>query len=227
MKIKIRQAKMKIYFIRHGQAENNAKKLVSEKSGKLTPWGKLQARAVGKRFKNIPFGAIFTSPFERAQKTVKIITKYTSCKKIVVNKLLIEKKLPKEIERMPKQNKNVRKVLLLLERKNETDPFWHYSDEENFRDVQRRAKLFIKSISIPKRGNIMVVAHEYIIKAILFSLTSKESSYRVFKKFYHTTKIENGAVIVWHPKRRINKLPRSLLRGSLFIKENAFGLGKT
>lgn len=194
---------MRIYFVRHGQAENNVKKLVSEKSGKLTPRGILQARAVGKRFKNIPLDAIPTSPYERAQETARIITKYTSCKKKVINKLLVEKKLPKEIERMSKQDKNVQKVLLLLERKNETDPFWHYSDEENFQDVRRRAKLFIKSISILKRKNIMVVAHEYIIKAILFSLMSRKSGYRVFKKFYHTTKIENGAVIVWRPKRGI------------------------
>jgi len=194
---------MRIYFIRHGQAENNVKKLVSEKSGKLTLEGIRQARAIGRRFRNIPLGAILTSPFERAQETARIITKYTSCKKMTVNKLLVEKKLPKEIERMPKQDENAQKVLLLLERKNEADPFWHYSDEENFQDVQRRAKLFIKSISILKKKNIVVVAHEYIIKAILFSLIGKESDYRVFKKFYRTTKIENGAVIAWHPKRGI------------------------
>ncbi|MCL4399690.1 histidine phosphatase family protein [Patescibacteria group bacterium] len=63
-----------IYLVRHGQAEGNAKGiLMGHIDLPLTEKGKLQAREVGEKLKDIHFDAAYSSDLTRARQTAELI----------------------------------------------------------------------------------------------------------------------------------------------------------
>jgi broad specificity phosphatase PhoE len=61
-----------IYIVRHGQSEANVSKLHGLNT-KLSPKGQEQAKKLSKKFQDIHFDAIFSSPLVRAKETVRFI----------------------------------------------------------------------------------------------------------------------------------------------------------
>ena len=67
---------MRIFLIRHGETEENAKRIVQGKSyGKLSKRGKEQARKVAARLSKEKIDVIFSSPLERADLTAREIAR--------------------------------------------------------------------------------------------------------------------------------------------------------
>lgn len=81
----------KIYLIRHAESIANTKGIYQGQSYDtgLSQLGEQQAKAVGKRFADIPLDTIYTSPLKRARQTSAVIKKY---QKASVN-LVIEKQI--------------------------------------------------------------------------------------------------------------------------------------
>jgi probable phosphoglycerate mutase len=69
-----------IIFLRHGQAENNIKRLLAGRTPgvSLTPKGIDQAERIAKFLKPFNISTIYTSPIERAVKTAEIVAKHHS-----------------------------------------------------------------------------------------------------------------------------------------------------
>ena len=86
---------MKVYFVRHGESEYNAKSLFQDGKVLLSEKGKQQAQVLAERFLNIPIDIIISSPYPRAKKTAEIINKKIK-KKIIFSELIGERKMPKE-----------------------------------------------------------------------------------------------------------------------------------
>lgn len=65
----------KIYLIRHAESVANTQGIYQGQSydSDLSPLGKKQANALGKRFADIPLDAIYTSPLKRALRTAKTL----------------------------------------------------------------------------------------------------------------------------------------------------------
>lgn len=83
---------MKLYLIRHAQAESNVEKKVNDSLRRkinLTKLGKKQSEYAAKKLKNIKLQAIFSSQFPRSLQTAKIIDKYHNSK-IIKDKRLNE-----------------------------------------------------------------------------------------------------------------------------------------
>ena len=60
----------RIYFVRHGQSEANARGLVAgHLDVPLTPLGEQQAQETAQYLKDVPFSHIYTSPLSRAYRT--------------------------------------------------------------------------------------------------------------------------------------------------------------
>lgn len=186
---------MELYLIRHGQTVCNRERTIPNESDKLTSTGLRQARAAAGKLKSLSVDAILTSPHGRARETAKIIAGRLN-KKFTVVGLLREKKLPAEIEGKPSKEKSVRRILDLMEKKNGTDPSWHYSNEENFRDIKKRGLKVLKKIKGLNNKGVAVVSHKYLIKLLLFLITKKPAGYRSFVRFYNSTVIGNGSVTV-------------------------------
>lgn len=86
----------KIYFIRHGESEGNAKKIHQSKETPLSDIGQDQAKILALRFKNIQTDLIIASPYLRAQQTAQAIATKNNLQ-IETNELFSERRGPSEL----------------------------------------------------------------------------------------------------------------------------------
>lgn len=169
---------MRIYFVRHGETEDDAKRIVQSATSVLSETGIKQAEALANRFKNIPVETIITSPYERAKQTAEIINKVIG-KEIIVQELLSEYKKPSELGGKSMDDPETKKIKQLLFDHAE-EPDWRYSDEETFSDLKKRGTEILKYLSDLKHEDILVVSHGAVIRMVfslmMFAedLTSKE-----------------------------------------------------
>ena len=79
----------KLFLVRHGEAENNVKEIISSFPEKidyhLTQKGKEQIKKVADQLKEKNISVIFTSPLKRARETAEIISKATGVEVIIDN----------------------------------------------------------------------------------------------------------------------------------------------
>src|SRR3989344_5020396 len=101
-----------IYFVRHGETENNAKNIKQGPEGPLSEKGRAQALATAKRFpkhKGSP-QVIISSPYERTKETAEIIARELNMK-IEYSDLLVERRNPTEIIGHEDGEKGVKQII--------------------------------------------------------------------------------------------------------------------
>ena len=155
-----------IYFVRHGETENNAKGIRQGPEGPLSEKGRAQALATAKRFpkeKGHP-QIIISSPYERTKETANIIAKELKMT-VKYSDLLIERKNPSEIVGHSGSEKQVREIIDRIDKSYHADDL-RYSDEENFSDLKARAKKALDYISSRRQKRIIVVTHSIFLKMI-------------------------------------------------------------
>lgn len=197
---------MRLYFVRHGETNSNLQKSVVSFNDELTETGRKQAQELAERISNIYIDIILASPHKRTKETAEIIAKKIN-KDIQEISFLGEKKWPSEIEGKLLKDPEVEKVFDLLKEKNNTDPTWHYSDEENFFDIKKRAELFIEYVSKLTYTNILAVSHEYFIKMIIATMMHGDHlPYEIFRNFFHFTSLNNTSLTLCEKERDAWKL---------------------
>lgn len=185
---------MKLYFVRHGETRSNVQKSVVSFDDELTDNGRKQAQQLAGRIPALSIDIIISSPHKRAEETAEIIAKKIN-KPVRQNPLLSEKKWPSEIEGKLLKDTAVEKFFELAREKNTADPTWHYSDEENFVDVKKRAESFIEFASTLAQASILAVSHEYIIKMIIaIMMHGDKLSYEIFRNFFTYTSMDNTSL---------------------------------
>ncbi len=197
---------MKIYFVRHGQTTVNHQNRVVHFDDQLNETGQKQALELADHLADVPLDVVLASPHKRTMETARIIAKKLN-KETQEVPLLGEKKWSSEIEGKLLDDPEVEKILNLLREKNVTDPTWHYSDEENFSDIKKRASDFIDYVSAIAHENILAVSHEYFIKMIIATMMHGESlTYDIFRNFYFFTFLDNASLTYCEKKENIWKL---------------------
>ena len=190
-----------IIFLRHGQAENNTKKILAGRSPNvnLTQTGLEQAEQAGEMLKSLNISAIYTSPIDRALQTAQIVSKHCGLE-VVTDDRLIELDMGK-FTMMPYNEIFEKHGNVFLK-------FYQGSDEvsenevETFSQVQKRVTEMVDSIlNKHKDENVVLVTHMDPIKAmigkvldlkpeVLFELFIANASLNIFKngdqKFYLT-----------------------------------------
>jgi probable phosphoglycerate mutase len=190
-----------IIFLRHGQAENNTKKILAGRSPgvNLTETGIEQAEDAGRMLKALNISAIYSSPIDRAIQTADIVGNYCDLE-IVTDDRLIELDMGK-FTKMPYNEIFAKHGNVFLK-------FYEGSDEvsengvETFAKVQKRIFEMVDFvIDKHKNENVVLVTHMDPIKAmigkvlklrpeVLFELIIANASLNVFKnseqKFYLT-----------------------------------------
>ncbi|HBT81138.1 hypothetical protein A2757_02430 [Candidatus Giovannonibacteria bacterium RIFCSPHIGHO2_01_FULL_48_47] len=185
---------MKLYFVRHGETNSNLQKSVVSFNDQLTELGRKQAQELAERIAHVSIDVMIASPHKRTKETAEIIARKIN-KDVQETTLLGEKKWPSEIEGKLLKDPEVEKVFDLLKERNNTDPNWHYSDEENFLDIKKRAKLFIKYVSELPAKNILAVSHEYLIKMVIATMMLDDQlSYEIFRNFFYFTLLNNTSL---------------------------------
>ena len=79
-----------IIFLRHGQAENNTKKILAGRSPgvNLTQVGIQQAEQSGKMLESLNISAIYSSPIDRALQTAKIVGNHCNLEPVIDDRLI-------------------------------------------------------------------------------------------------------------------------------------------
>ena len=190
-----------IIFLRHGQAENNTKKILAGRSPgvNLTETGIEQAEQSGRMLKKLNISAIYSSSIDRAKQTADIVGKHCDLE-VVIDDRLIELDMGK-FTKMPYDEIFAKHGNVFLK-------FYEGSEEvsengvETFSQVQKRIFEMVDFvIDKHKNENVVLVTHMDPIKAmigktlslkpeILFELIIANASLNIFKnhdqKFYLT-----------------------------------------
>ena len=190
-----------IIFLRHGQAENNTKKILAGRSPgvNLTKVGIQQAEQSGKMLKSLNISTIYSSPIDRALQTAEIVGKQCDLE-ILTDDRLIELDMGK-FTKMPYSEifaKHGNVFLKFYEGSNEVSE----NGVETFANVQKRIFDMVDFVvNKHKNENVVLVTHMDPIKAmigkvlslkpeILFELIIANASLNIFKnndqKFYLT-----------------------------------------
>lgn len=157
--------------MRHGQSMSNAMENHGDGDSKLSSLGIQQAKKIAARAVRLSFDVIISSDFSRALQTAEIIRKRVP-RKLVVTHLLREEKHPSELTGKHLSSPNVIRIKKLLH-KNRNQRNWRFSDEENFYDLKKRMKKFLRFLEQRKEESILVIGHvmatKMLIGLIIFS----------------------------------------------------------
>ncbi len=153
---------MKIYLIRHGETKEGAQGIIlGSIGGNLNDTGLTYSREVARFFKanKIHLAKIICSNLSRAIQTSEIISK--------------ELHVPLLIEELVRE-----RFAGVAEGKREQDIDWviyesvplavrKHQGGESFQEVKSRAEKFIKSLTVAKQQNILIVSHSVFILMFL------------------------------------------------------------
>ena len=156
-----------IYFVRHGETENNALGIRQGPEGPLTEKGRAQVLATAKRFpkeKGCP-QIIIASPYERTKETASIISNEIGVK-VEYSELLTERRNPSEVIGRSGRDPEIKKIIDRIDNSYHADDL-RFSDEENFTDLKERAKKLLNFISSIDEERIIMVTHKIFLKMVV------------------------------------------------------------
>ncbi|MDO8451619.1 MAG: histidine phosphatase family protein [bacterium] len=212
-----------IYFVRHGESENNAVRRFNSIDTPLSEIGMGQAETIAKRLARLPIKAIVSSDMLRAQQTSLIISSRIGIpvetssyfrERVSATSILGKKRDdPSTVAAMKKIQDHFH------------DSGWRYEDGENFEDLKKRAIEGLEYLEKRNEDAMAVVSHGifmYIIAAtVMFgsSLTSRECMHIMES----LGKLENTALTV--VKRRSSKVEGSQSPWRLMVWNDHAHLG--
>ena len=192
-----------IIFLRHGQAENNTKRILAGRTEgvPLTKIGIEQAEQIGKYLKPIGISAIYSSPIERANNTAKIVAESNSID-YKLDERLTELDMGK-FTRMPYDEIFAKHGNVFLKFYSD-DPIISEHNVETFPHVQKRVMDMLDyTIKKHDQENVLLVTHMDPIKSViakvidlkplsLFELIIANSSLTIIK--HHDEKLSLSAI---------------------------------
>ena len=156
-----------IIFLRHGQAENNVKRILAGRTDgvPLTKTGIEQAGRIAKYLKPLDISAIYSSPIERAKHTAEIVAENNS-----LDYQLDDRLIEIDMGRFTLMNYDdmFAKYCNVFLKFYENDPVIAKHKVETFPDVRKRILDMVDYV-IKKHGNqnVVLVTHMDPIKSIL------------------------------------------------------------
>ena len=163
----------RIYFVRHGQTDGNAKNMYQHSDTMLSALGEKQAEFVSARFKEIPTDIIISSDYIRTKQTAEAIAKVNGAH-VEFSPLFREIRRPSDIRGKEKSEPPVKKIFDEM-LSHEREPDWHHLDEENLFDAEMRAREALKFLRERPENDLIVVTHEMFLKMLISSMAEEES----------------------------------------------------
>ena len=160
-----------IIFLRHGQAENNTKRILAGRTEgvPLTKTGIEQAERIAKYLASIDISAIYSSPIERARHTAGIVAKNCSLEEVVIDERLTEIDMGK-FTRMNYDDMFAKYGNVFL-KFYENDPIIAECEVETFAEVQKRVIDMVGHIvKKHKNQNVVLVTHMDPIKSMISTI---------------------------------------------------------
>jgi len=156
-----------IIFLRHAQAENNAKRILAGRTEgiHLTKTGIEQAERIAKYLKPLDISAIYSSPIERASHTAEIVAKNNS-----LDYELDDRITEIDMGKFTRMNYDdmLAKYGNIFLKFYENDPVIAEHEVETFPHVQRRVLDIVNHVvKKHKNENVILVTHMDPIKSML------------------------------------------------------------
>src|SRR5690606_22223285 len=101
--------KKTVYFVRHGQSEDNASPVFQSIDSPLSEKGISQAKNIAERLSSVQFETLIASPVQRAKETAQYIAEVTN-KDVVFSDLFVERMKPSEVDGKPWSDDTASKV---------------------------------------------------------------------------------------------------------------------
>lgn len=186
-----------VYFVRHGEAENNvrARNEYLGYTAALTGKGKRQAEVIAERATRLPVECLIASPWLRAKQTAELISEKVR-KEVEYSELFIERRSPQSF---------LGKVWDAPETQKLEMGWLHtfYSDKErmldgeNFSDIKSRAAVALRYLEERSENTILVVTHGFFLRMIYAQILFGESlTPQEFTRIVQVTKAENTGITV-------------------------------
>lgn len=186
-----------IYFVRHGETENNAKGIRQGPNGPLSEKGRAQALATAKRFpkhKGRP-QVIIASPYERTKETAAIIGKELDMN-VEYSDLLVERRNPTEIVGHSGEERDVKQIVDRIDNSFHDDNL-RYSDEENFTDLKERAKKLLDYIVQTPAERMIMVTHKIFLKMVVsYMLLGDKLTASQYNNLSYLNPIDNASMAI-------------------------------
>lgn len=163
----------RVYFVRHGETEANAKRIRQGPEGELSVVGRAQAAAAGAYLSAFPIRAMVSSPYERAAETARIINE-TLAVPLSYSLLLVERRNPTDIVGKRDDDPSVVAIVDHIDRIYHDDDY-RYSDEENFTDLKERAKRCLDLLAHQSARHTIAVTHSIFLKMVIAYLLSRDA----------------------------------------------------
>ena len=186
-----------IYFVRHGETENNALGIRQGAEGPLTEKGRAQVLLTAKRFpkhKGCP-QIIIASPYERTKETASIISQEIGVK-VEYSELLTERRNPAEVIGRSGRDPEIRKIIDRIDNSYHADDL-RFSDEENFTDLKKRAEKLLSFIKRRWQKRIIMVTHKIFLKMVISYMIYGESlTASQYNNLSYFNPIENAGMAI-------------------------------
>ncbi|MCL5008506.1 MAG: histidine phosphatase family protein [Candidatus Marsarchaeota archaeon] len=156
---------MKMLLVRHGETVLNARGRHQYPDTKLSKLGIKQAELLGLRLSSVRPDIIICSRLPRAVQTAKIISKATKSR-IVYSNILYEFKRPSMLHGKPYNSPFSERIKASII-ESVSDPEYHYSDEENYTELRKRAAKALSLLMRRKEKYVLVVTHGNMIGMML------------------------------------------------------------
>jgi ribonuclease H / adenosylcobalamin/alpha-ribazole phosphatase len=184
-----------VYFVRHGQSNDNAAPVFQSPESPLSDKGREQARSIAERVSKISFEALIASPFERAKETAEVIAKTTG-RELEYSDLFVERMKPASINGKSHEDREA-DALWREWRKSLYTPGMRVADGENFDDIISRADRALAFLKDRAEKSMVVVTHGYFLRTMIARVLLGELlSAEALRRFQHMSSMENTGLTV-------------------------------
>lgn len=161
-----------LYFVRHGETDYNRQGIVQGKriNSSLNETGRMQARALGRRFKDVPVDAFYSSTLRRAEETLSFIT--AEHPDVPVYRLAELDEISWGVLEGKSVSEEVLRVFDDMNNRWKSGEFHHRVDGgESILDVQERALRAVEIIlERHSGGTVIIVTHGRFLRILLATL---------------------------------------------------------
>jgi broad specificity phosphatase PhoE len=184
-----------VYFVRHGQSEDNVAPVFQSPHSPLSEVGRKQAQRIAERVSHLAFDALLASPYQRAKETAEAIGTVTG-KAPEFCELFTERVKPTSVDGKPYTDEAAHRVWRAWEQSLYT-PGMRVEDGENYDDLVTRADKALALLTDRAEHSLVVVTHGYFLRTIVARvILGKALSGEIFQHFYTMASIENTGLTV-------------------------------
>lgn len=196
----------RIYFVRHGETEANAKRVRQAEAGPLSAVGRAQVAATADYLTQFPIQAMVASPFERTRETAAILNERLHVP-LSFSSLLAERRNPTVVVGRSEDDPEVERIMDDIDRIYHADDY-RYGDEENFLELRTRAKKLLDLLAHQSARHLVAVTHGIFLKMVIGYLIDRENLHAgeyVKLSFFNAADNAGITIVEYEPLKRFSK----------------------